>query len=208
MKKVQDHYYKKAKQDGYQARSAYKLEEVQAKNKILEKGFKVLDLGCYPGSWMQYISRVIGPKGMVLGVDRTQLTMGLEANMQFLQADILELDLNQLKDYSPKWDLVVSDMAPNTTGNRVTDSEGSWNVCAMAMDAAQLFLKTGGSCLVKSLQGVAQERLIMRMRAEYSKVKTVKPDSSRKESKEVFVLGQGKKPVLQEESQDQNQEEE
>ncbi|MDX2469606.1 MAG: RlmE family RNA methyltransferase [SAR324 cluster bacterium] len=204
MKQVQDHYYKKAKQDGYQARSAYKLEEVQAKNKILEKGYKVLDLGCYPGSWMQYISKLIGPKGLVLGVDRTLLTMGLQPNMKYLQADILELDLNQLKEFAPYWDVVVSDMAPNTTGNRIVDSEGSWNVCAMAMDAAQLFLKTGGSCLVKSLQGVAQERLIMRMRAEYSKVKTVKPDSSRSESKEVFVLGQGKKPVVQE-SQDQQE---
>ena len=193
MRKIQDHYFKKAKAEGYQVRSAFKLEELDQKNNLIHRGMKVIDLGCFPGSWMQYVSKKIGDKGLVLGVDIQELNLSLFPNMAFIHQDIFELNLQSLGDYSKRWDLVISDMAPSTTGNRVADSERSFALCSLAMDVAQLYLRQGGGCLVKSLQGVAHERLLKRMREEYNKVKSLRPDSTRKESKEVFVLGIGKK---------------
>jgi len=195
LRNIEDHYFKKAKAQGYVARSAFKLEEVDKKNNLVRKGYKVIDLGCFPGSWMQYISNKIGDKGLVLGVDIQELELSLSPNMRFIHGDIHELDIETLEPYSRVWDLVVSDMAPNTTGNRSTDSLRSFALCEMALEVAARFLRPGGNCLVKSLQGQAQEDLLKRMRAEYNKVKSLRPQSTRKESKEVFVLGIGKKGV-------------
>ncbi len=193
LRKLQDHYFKQAKAEGYRARSVFKLEELDQKNHLFHRGMKVLDLGCYPGSWMQFAGKKVGAQGLVVGVDIQELNLSLAANMAFIHQDIFKLDLATLAQYALRWDLVLSDMAPSTTGNRVADSERSFALCSLALDTAQLYLKKNGRCLVKSLQGVAQERLLKRMREEYTKVKNLRPQSTRKESKEVFVLGIGKK---------------
>lgn len=202
MRNIEDHYFKKAKKEGFLARSAYKLEEIQQKHKIVKQGDHVIDLGCYPGSWMQYLSRLVGDKGLVLGVDRTELQLSLSPNMRFVQGDIYELDLNKPGEFATKWDLLVSDMAPNTTGNRVTDSERSFQLCELAVITASKWVKQGGHMVAKSLQGPAFERLLKLMREEYQSVKIQKPKSTRSESKEVFLIGMNKKnpPSATEES--------
>lgn len=190
MKEIQDYYFKKAKKDGYVARSAYKLEEIDTKHKLLKPGDKVIDLGCFPGSWMQYISKKVGTKGLVMGVDRTALKIPLKENMRFVHGDINELDLTVTSQYADSFDVVCSDMAPNTTGNKNVDAARSFQLCQMALLVAQNNLKRSGLTVVKILQGSTFDQLLRQMRDEYQKVKIVKPKSSRNESKEVFVLGQ------------------
>ncbi|MCP4756622.1 MAG: RlmE family RNA methyltransferase [Proteobacteria bacterium] len=189
MKKVRDHYFKKAKQEGYAARSAYKLQEIDQKYHLIKTDDKVLDLGCFPGSWLQYISRKIGRNGIVVGIDRTELKIRFEENMRFVHSDIDDLDSTGPEISDLAFDLVCSDMAPNTTGIGNVDSERSLQLCLTALDIAQHCLKKGGTTLVKIFQGASFERLIKRMRQEYGRVKIVKPKSSRNESKEIFVLG-------------------
>ena len=192
MKEVQDHYFKKAKKEGYIARSAFKLQEIDAKHKLLQKGSKVLDLGCFPGSWMQYIAQRIGENGVVVGIDRTALEMTLKGNMRFIRGDINELDLSLPKEFANRYDLVCSDMAPNTMGIKNVDATRSLQLCQMALYVAQQYLKSGGATLVKVLQGGTFDTLLTQMRQEYRSVKIIKPKSSRKESKEIFVLGLNK----------------
>ncbi|MBU2511627.1 RlmE family RNA methyltransferase [bacterium] len=189
MKQVQDHYFKKAKKEGYVARSAFKLEEIDVKHKLIKQGDKIIDLGCYPGSWMQYISKKIGANGIVLGVDRTPLKIQLADNMRFVHGDINELDLSITASFAPSFDLVCSDMAPNTTGNKSVDAARSFQLCQMALLVAQDNLKKKGATLVKIFQGETFDQLLKQMRDEYDKVKIIKPKSSRNESREIFLLG-------------------
>ncbi|MGK0288950.1 MAG: 23S rRNA (uridine2552-2'-O)-methyltransferase [bacterium] len=193
MKKVQDHYFQKAKQDNYVARSAYKLEEINKKCPILKKGNKVIDLGCCPGSWIQYASKVVGPTGKVVGVDLNPVQIVLPENAVFLQGDINEIDLNFAGEHADQFDTVMSDMAPKTTGIKHLDADRSFQLCEMALFVAQKWLKPNGSVVVKVFQGAAQQKLLEQMRREYEKVKIVKPKSSRDESVEVFVVGLNKK---------------
>jgi len=195
MKVVQDHYFKKAKQEGYVARSAFKLEEIDQKQNLIRPGHNVLDLGCFPGSWLQYISKKVGPKGAVLGIDIQDLEIALSPNMSFLHHDILELDLESLAPYGPPFDLILSDMAPSTTGNKHTDGARVLGLNQMALFTASRWLKTGGNCLIKAFHGQAFEPLLAQMKTEYTKTKTFKPKSSRKESKEIFLFGEGKKAI-------------
>ncbi len=193
MKEVQDHYFKKAKKEGYAARSAFKLEEIDTKHKLLKSGSKVIDLGCYPGSWMQYVSGKIGDKGLVLGIDRTALQISLKDNMRFIHSDINELDLSTLENVATRFNLVISDMAPNTTGVKGVDAARSLQLCEMALLVARERLHPDGAVLVKILRGGTFDELLRQMRNEYRIVKTIKPKSSRKESKEIFVLGMHRK---------------
>lgn len=192
MKKIKDHYFHKAKNDGYVARSAYKLEELDKRFRLLSTGKTVLDLGCFPGSWMQFIASKIGNKGMVLGIDRTQLQIHLKENMQFLQSDIFKLDLESPLLQS-RFDLVCSDMAPNSTGIKDVDAERSFELCEQALEISRLKLKTKGNFVVKAFQGTTLDRLISLVRSEFYQVKSFKPKSSRNESRELFILGIGKK---------------
>lgn len=193
MKQVQDHYFKRAKKEGYVARSAYKLKEIQQKHHLIKPGQAILDLGCFPGSWMQYISEIIGDNGLVVGIDRTKLNIRFRPNMRFIRSDIDNLDLSQVQDFSSQYDLVCSDMAPNTTGIRNVDSERSLQLCQSAARLAQCLLRKGGATLLKIFQGSSFEQLLEQMKKEYHRVKIIKPKSSRTESKELFVLGKDKK---------------
>jgi len=189
MKKVKDFYFKKAKAKGFVARSAFKLEEIDQKNQILKPGMSVMDLGCFPGSWLQYISKKIGKEGIVIGVDIQELKMPLSANMKFIHSDINELDLAALKQIKPYFDLVCSDMAPKTTGIKGTDADRSYHLCQMVLSTSQKLLKYGGNTLIKVFQGAALEKLVQQMKTEYQIVKRIKPKSSRNESVEIFILG-------------------
>ena len=192
MREIKDYYYRKAKKEGFVARSAFKLIEINDKHNIIAPGYSVLDLGCFPGSWTQYISQKVGARGLVVGVDRTQMTLPLGENTRFIHSDIDHLDVGNPDLFPGKFDVVCSDMAPNTSGIKDVDSERSLGLCQTALYIAQRVLRSRGTSLVKVFQGVAFERLRTQMREEYHQIKVIKPKSSRSESREVFLLGLGK----------------
>ena len=193
MKKIKDHYFHKAKRNGYVARSAYKLEEIDKKHRIIRKGNLVLDLGCSPGSWLQYASRKVGEEGEVLGVDLKPVNHSLPAHVKVLQADIFELTAKDLEMSGGMVDVILSDMAPKTTGIRATDAQRAYALNQQVLQLAEELLRTQGMLLVKAFQGAHLDNLRSAFKATFAKVKLCKPKSSRAERVEIFILGMGKK---------------
>ncbi len=194
--KVKDHYFLKAKKENFAARSVYKLEEIDQKFKLFKSGQKILDLGAAPGSWSQYASKKVGPQGLVIGIDLTEITLRLP-NAIFVQGDMLELDLaavlKQNSSEDARFDLVISDMAPNTTGIRMTDQARSLELCEQALKVAQSYLKPGGSFICKLFHSDDFKSLKNQILADYQKFEAVKPKSTRSSSKEIFLVGLKKK---------------
>jgi 23S rRNA (uridine2552-2'-O)-methyltransferase len=193
LKKIKDHYFHKAKRDGYVARSAYKLEEIDKKHRILRNGNLVLDLGCSPGSWLQYASRKVGEKGKVLGVDLQTVKLSLPQNVKVIQADIFEMTVNDLEMNGGMVDVILSDMAPKTTGIRDTDAQRSYALNQQVLELSGDLLRPQGTLLVKAFQGAPLEQLRREFSSIFAQVKLCKPKSSRSESVEIFLLGLNKK---------------
>ena len=193
MKKIKDPYFHKAKRDGYVARSAYKLEEIDKKHRILRNGNLVLDLGCSPGSWLQYASRKVGEKGKVLGVDLQTVKLSLPQNVKVIQADIFEMTVNDLEMNGGMVDVILSDMAPKTTGIRDTDAQRSYALNQQVLELSGDLLRPQGTLLVKAFQGAPLEQLRREFSSIFAQVKLCKPKSSRSESVEIFLLGLNKK---------------
>ncbi len=186
----QDHYFKMAKKDGYLARSAYKLTEIQKKYKIVRSGDKVLDLGCAPGSWSQVALELVGGKGLVEGFDLKPITL-TAPNGRFFVRDVFELKEEELQGFP--YDVVISDMAPNTTGIRFTDQARSEDLCRKVIELCQKLLKPNGNMVMKFFEGGGAKDLEFDVRKLFKQVKHLKPLATRKESKEIFVIGIGKK---------------
>jgi 23S rRNA (uridine2552-2'-O)-methyltransferase len=186
-----DYFYQKAKQENYAARSAFKLEEIDQRFKILRPGFQVLDLGAAPGSWSQYSSKVVGPKGRVLGIDLQAIKITLP-NALFIQEDMRKANLAQIMTeagISPPFDLVLSDMAPKTTGIRVTDQARSLELCELALQTAEKYLKPSGHFVAKLFHSEEFENYRAQLRERFERVEVLRPKSTRKESKEIFLIG-------------------
>ncbi len=188
MKKVQDHYFSKAKKENYPARSVYKLEEVQKKYRVIRKNNHVLDLGCCPGSWSLYAVKTVAPAGIVTGIDLQpvkvkKLTL---PSFEFIQADIFA-ELPFLEDR--QFNVVLSDMAPRTSGNKFTDHVKSVELAIRALELCGSFLRQGGNFYCKVFQGEDFPGFAADVRKLFKQVKVVKPKSSRSESREIFVLG-------------------
>jgi 23S rRNA (uridine2552-2'-O)-methyltransferase len=197
VRKVQDYYYRKAKKDKYPARSVYKLEEIQRKHHLLRKGDSVLDLGCYPGSWSLYASEVVGPKGVVVGVDLQEADKEPRSNgavIHWLCEDIMEPELiSRVRKIRPAFKVLVSDLAPKTTGNGWADHQQSMRLVEHTLHLAETLLHEQGNYLCKVFQGEDLPPFVSGLKARFSMVKVIKPESSRKESREIFVLGMGYK---------------
>lgn len=190
-----DHYFKKAKQENFAARSVFKLEEIDHKLKLIKPGQRILDLGASPGSWSQYCSKKIGDKGHVLGVDLSPVNVKLN-NATFIQADLRDLNLEQVfieHGFMPPFDLVISDMAPKTTGIRMTDQARSLELCQLALDIARRFLKKEGHFIAKLFHSDDFGAYRDQIKKEFLKFEAIKPDSTRKISKEIFLVGISKK---------------
>ena len=193
MKKYQDHYFLKAKQENYPARSVYKLKEMDSRFHLFKPGMKVLDLGAAPGSWSLGAAEKIGLKGLVLAADIKETLTVFPPNVRFMQEDVFNRSPefeDVLRALAP-FDLIMSDMAPSTTGNKFTDQTRSFNLCEEALGMASLYLKEGGSFIVKIFMGPDVQDYLMTMRQLFDKVQGFKPKSSRSESKEIFYLGLG-----------------
>ncbi|MEE4354882.1 MAG: RlmE family RNA methyltransferase [Desulfococcaceae bacterium] len=188
-----DHYTRKARKEKYAARSVYKLQEIQSKNNVIRKGDRVLDLGCAPGSWLQYAAELVGGKGQVVGIDLKEVTENLPPHVKTHTGDLLEADEEMMTLIGRDYHAVLSDMAPSTTGHKETDSARSYILCESALLLAKEVLLPGGVFICKIFQGPDFEAFIKQVREEFSKCKIFKPQSSRKASKEIFVIGLGRK---------------
>ena len=187
-----DPYVKKSWADGYRSRAAYKLLEIQKKDRILKQGMKVVDLGAAPGSWAQIAANLIGKNGVLVGLDI--LPIEPMPNATFIQGDFKdEAVYQQLTELlkAEKVDVVLSDMAPNMSGNKDVDQYQAMYLIELAVDFSRQNLKVGGSLLMKVFSGVGFDDLIKQMRQEYEKVVIRKPDASRDRSREIYVLGLG-----------------
>lgn len=191
---VNDHYVHMAQKDGYRARAAYKLLEINEKDKLIKPGTILADLGSAPGSWSQVAAKLVGKNGQVFALDI--LPMDDIEGVSFIQGDFREEQvLNQfesLLDNRPL-DLVICDMAPNMAGNAVIDQTRSYYLCELALDFAAAHVKTGGALLVKVFQGAGFQAFQAAMREVFATVQTRKPDASRNRSSELYLLGRNKR---------------
>ncbi|OGQ17108.1 MAG: 50S rRNA methyltransferase [Deltaproteobacteria bacterium RIFCSPHIGHO2_02_FULL_40_11] len=188
--KVKDHYFHKAKAQNYAARSVFKLEEIDQKYRLLKSGHHVLDLGAAPGSWSQYASKKIGSLGKVLAIDLKPVSLNLP-NVVFLEGDVNDLGLDAILSqyhFNPKFDHVLSDMAPKTTGIRFADQAASLELCELALGIAVQYLKPGGNFVCKFFQSQDFQTFRQEVKKYFSKNYVCVPKSTRKESKEVFFV--------------------
>lgn len=191
--KVKDHYFEKAKKDNYLARSAYKLEEINKKYKILAKDMNVLDLGYYPGSWTQYTAKVVGENGIIVGIDIQEVNTKLEAlsNVKVYQKDINDVKSLDELGVTEKFDTLISDMAPSTTGIKSVDQARSLNLVEMVFYHLPNFLKPGGNFTIKVFDSNDAQMFLKQQRSLFDEYSFLKPKSTRSVSKEFFVIGKG-----------------
>ncbi|NPB09409.1 MAG: RlmE family RNA methyltransferase [Thermodesulfobacteria bacterium] len=192
--KPRDHYFKKAKQEKYPARSVYKLQEADRKYRLLKRGQKILDLGAAPGSWSKYALERVGPKGMVVAVDLSPLKI-TAPNLIFLQEDVFSVEPEKLRELiqGEAFDAVLSDMAPKTTGDRSGDHFRSVNLAQRALSLAEELLKPGGVFFVKVFEGEAFPKFVEEVKKRLGgPIKRFRPKSTRAESREIFVLAHKK----------------
>ena len=189
----QDHYFRRAKKEGFIARSVYKLEEVDRRVRLLRPGQRVLDLGCYPGSWLQYCARVVGKRGLVVGIDTREISVELPPHVHLVLADVFELSPADLHHFSNEFEVVLSDLAPATTGIRSVDSDRSSLLFQRALALADDLLVPGGHFLGKIFQGPGFDEIVRELKSKFRKVKGIKPRATRKVSKEIYLVALGRK---------------
>ncbi|MCB2427200.1 23S rRNA (uridine(2552)-2'-O)-methyltransferase RlmE [Methylophaga pinxianii] len=189
-----DPYVKKAQQKGYRSRATFKLEEIDQKDKLIRHGMSIVDLGAAPGGWSDYALHRVGDKGKVIALDILPMTP--LTGVHFIEGDFREDHvLEQLNEVlaGQSIDLVLSDMAPNMTGVDAIDQPGSMHLVELALDFAITNLSKQGDFLVKVFQGEGFDEFLKSMRSHFNKVITRKPDASRARSREVYLLGRGRK---------------
>ena len=192
---VNDPYVQRSKKEGYRSRSAYKLMEIDERDKVLKPGMLVVDLGAAPGGWSQAAAKRVGPKGAVVAIDL--LPMEPISGVTVLMADFASdegVDAVE-KNMARKADVVLSDMAPNMSGIAMSDQARSMELAEIARDFAQLHLKAEGVFIVKVFQGAGYDEYLRSLRAMFGKVVARKPASSRGESSEQYLLARGVKPL-------------
>lgn len=187
-----DPYVKRAQEQGLRSRAAYKLLEIQDKDRLIRPGMRILDLGAAPGGWSQVAARLVGDKGRVYALDL--LAMEPIAGVTVLQGDFREdavlAELRSVLDGSPI-DLVLSDMAPNLSGATAVDQPRAMYLAELALDLAREVLKPGGALVVKLFQGEGFDGFLRELRGLFAQVLSRKPKASRPESRELYLVGKG-----------------
>ncbi|TVR63054.1 MAG: RlmE family RNA methyltransferase [Spirochaetaceae bacterium] len=195
MKRQQDHYTRKAKSAGYPARSVFKLEEINDKSRVLRPGNSVLDVGAAPGSWTQYAMKAVGPHGRVVAVDLTRFSLNpAPPNVTIHQGDITDADTRSRLAQTAPYDVVLSDAAPATTGNRTVDTARSAAIVDAVIDLALDLIKPGGKLVVKIFQGGEEKVFLERLKGVSDSARIFKPQASRSESFETFLIAIGVRP--------------
>lgn len=185
-----DYYFFKAKKENFVARSVFKIQEIDDRFKVFKEGYRVLDLGAAPGSWSQYASRKVGAQGRVLGIDLQPIKITLP-NAAFETMDIREIDWDAIfakYEITPPFDVVLSDMAPKTTGVRLQDQMRSLELCEIALETAKQYLRPRGHFICKLFHSDEFESFRKLLRSEFERVEMLRPKSTRKESKEIFFI--------------------
>lgn len=185
-----DAAYRRAKEEGYRSRAAYKLVEIDDQARLLRPGARVVDLGCWPGAWTQVAARRVGPSGRVVGVDLVETgELGLPGATT-LQGDVREPAVRErvLAALGGPADVVLSDLAPKLSGIAATDAARHAELVEAAIDAALALLRPGGALLVKLFMDPEYEGLVRRLRASFAAVKTRRPPSTRKGSAEIYAV--------------------
>ncbi len=191
VKNYRDHYFQKAKKENYPARSVYKLQEMDKSFRFFRTGQKVLDLGACPGSWSLFAAQKVGRQGLVVSADLTVPETVFPPQVQFFQEDVFKRSENfsaLLENHAP-FDIVMSDMAPKTTGIRLTDQTRSLELVEEAFAVATIYLATGGIFITKIFEGPDTREVADKIRLFFKRFKWFKPKSSRAESKEIFWVG-------------------
>jgi len=189
-----DLYVQKARQEGWRSRAVYKLQEIDDKDCLFKSGMCVVDLGAAPGGWSQWTTHKVGAKGEVFALDI--LPVEPFAGVTFIQGDFREDDVyNALLSAldGRDVDVVISDMAPNMSGNKGVDIPRAMYLVELCVDLADQVLKKNGDLLMKVFQGEGYDQLLATLKSKYKKVITRKPDASRARSKEIYLLARGKK---------------
>jgi 23S rRNA (uridine2552-2'-O)-methyltransferase len=186
-----DHYARKARQEEWLARSVYKLEEIDKRFQLIRKGNRILDLGCHPGSWSQYASLKAGPMGDVFGVDLNPPDRFSAPNFRFIQADVFTLDPAWLVTEIGPRDVVMSDLAPRTTGIASTDVSRSIGLARQALELAIGLLKNGGHFVCKVFEGEDFVPFRNEVASRFGRAKAFRPPAVRKRSREVYIVGLG-----------------
>lgn len=189
--KVKDHYFKKAKKENFLARSVYKLEEIDQKYDVLKSGDQVVDLGYHPGSWIQYTATRVGPTGKVFGIDIRPLNKKLVhlKNVSLLELDAFNVTCPQDVGAEGLFDVVLSDMAPNTTGIRSVDQDRSLALVEKVFEILPVFLKENGNLVIKVFDSQSAQDYLKSQKHLFEKLNFLKPKSTRSVSKEFFVIG-------------------
>ncbi len=185
----EDEYVKLARQQGYRSRAVYKLQEIHAKDRLLKPGMTVIDLGAAPGGWSQFAAQLVGEQGKVIALDR--LPMDALPGVDFMQGDLREqatLDRLLAMLAGRPANLVISDMAPNTSGIKAIDQPSGIYLAELALDLAKCCLKAGGDLLVKAFQGEGFDALLRELRSRFATVVVRKPKASRSRSPETYLL--------------------
>ena len=187
----EDHYTRRAKNEKWLARSVYKLEEIDSRFKLILQGDRLLDLGCYPGSWSQYSLQKVGPKGEVVGLDLKEPDRFFAPHFRFIKADVLTVDPGRLAGEMGPRDAVLSDLAPQTTGIRMVDTSRSMQLAGKALEIALDILKTKGHFLCKVFEGEDLKAFRNKFSSHFNQIRLIKPSAVRRGSREIYVLGLG-----------------
>ncbi|MBS2017339.1 MAG: RlmE family RNA methyltransferase [Deltaproteobacteria bacterium] len=190
-----DRFTVAAKKQGFPARSVFKLEEIDRRLRLLKQGMHVLDLGATPGSWMLYASQRVGGNGRVLAVDLDPIGVPTPPNAIFVQGDALSLTNEALSEHAP-YDVVLSDMAPRTTGNRLGDQTRSFELFMRALAVAEKLCKPGGSFVGKIFMGEDFPHAKKAVKRIFEEERALRPEGVRANSYELFLVGLGKKALV------------
>ncbi len=186
-----DFYYRKAKKEGLRARSAFKIEEIGQRFRLLRPGMVILDLGAAPGGWLQVMADKVGPKGAVIGVDLVAIAPVGRPQVKTAVLDITGADFRErLAELHPgPFDLVTSDMAPKTSGIRERDEARSLELAGLALATAERLLRPGGSFVCKVFMGAGFDEFLKRCKGVFEKTKVARPEATRDRSVEHYVVG-------------------
>ncbi len=185
----EDHYARRARQEKWLARSVYKLQEIDGRFKLIRRGDRLLDLGCYPGSWSQYALRQAGPAGQVVGIDLRRPERLDSPGFRFLEGDVLGLDGLRLAEEIGARSVVLSDLAPQTTGVRSIDVSRSFALAEKALAIAAATLEEQGRFLCKVFEGEELRGFRTRAAARFRRVQLLRPRAVRKGSIEIYLVG-------------------
>jgi len=184
-----DHFTRLAKKERFPARSVYKLKEIQQKFGVIRRGDRILDLGCAPGSWLLLAAQLTGETGSVAGIDLVPVSIELPSHVRVFTADVLSLDQKMIGAIGRDYQVVLSDMAPATTGRKDVDTARSFLLCLSALEITRRLLVPGGSFVCKIFQGTDFSEFTGRVSEVFRRCRIFKPQSSRKPSKEIYIIG-------------------